>query len=199
MWWSDRISQPPQQEPVSLPEARSHLRVTGDDEDALIQSLIVAAREWCERFQQRAYVTQTRRLTIDRWPRIRTIHLPCPPLQSVERIAYTDADGEQHEMDAAGYMVDTDAEPGRIVLARGSGWPAGELRPASGVAIVYVAGYGAPEAVPQRVKQAILLLVGHWYEHREGVLTGSISKEIEFSVNALLAQDRVWYGSPEVW
>jgi len=199
MWWSDRICQPPQEEPVDLSEAKDHIRETGSDQDAVIESLITSAREWCEGFQQRAYVTQTRRLTLDRWPRGRTIYLPRPPLQSVERIVYTDADGTQYEVDANDYIVDTAAEPGRIVLARGVWWPSGGLRPAAGVEVVYVAGYGDADAVPKKAKQAILLLVGHWYEHREVVLTGTISKEIDFSVSSLLAQDRIWYGSPEVW
>ena len=198
MWWSDRICQPPQEEPVDLSEAKDHIRETGSDQDAVIESLITSAREWCEGFQQRAYVTQTRRLTLDRWPRGRTIYLPRPPLQSVERIVYTDADGTQYEVDANDYIVDTAAEPGRIVLARGVWWPSGGLRPAAGVEVVYVAGYGDADAVPKKAKQAILLLVGHWYEQREAVSAGSISKEIEFAVHSLLWQDRVFYGSPEV-
>lgn len=199
MWWSDRISEPPQEEPISLDEAKDHIRVIGEDEDLLIQSLITAAREWCEGFQQRAYVAQTRRLTLDRWPRGRTIHLPRPPLQSVTSIVYTDREGAQYTIETESYIVDTDAEPGRIVLAYGASWPSVALRPAAGVEITYVAGYGDASDVPQKVKQAMLLLVGHWYEHREAVLTGAMSKEIEFAVHSLLWQDRVFYGSPEVW
>lgn len=199
MNWAHTVLQPPQQEPVSLDEAKAHLRVTTTDEDAYIASLTTVAREWCEGFQQRAYITQTHKLTLDRWPRGCAIYLPRPPLQSVTSIVYTDSEGAQYTIEAESYIVDTDAEPGRIVLAYGASWPSVTLRPAAGVEITYVAGYGDASAVPQKAKQAILLLVGHFYEHREVVLTGGISKEIEFAVHSLLWQDRVFYGSPEVW
>ena len=45
--------------------------------------------------------------------------------------------------------------------------------------------------VPQKIKQAILLLVSHWYEYREPIHGGNISREIEFAVSALLGQDRI--------
>ena len=199
MRWAHTVMQPPALEPVSLDEAKAHLRVTSADEDAYIASLITAAREWCEGFQQRAYVTQTRKLVLDRFPGGCAIYLPRPPLQSVTSIVYTDSEGAQYTVDADSYIVDTDAEPGRIVLAYGASWPSVTLRPAAGVEITYVAGYGDASDVPQKVKQAMLLLVGHWYEQREAVLVGSISKEIEFAVHSLLWQDRVFYGSPEVW
>ncbi len=198
MRWAYTVVHPPATEPVSLDEAKAHLRVTTTDEDAYIASLITAAREWCEGFQQRAYITQAHKLTLDRWPCGRAIYLPRPPLQSVTSIVYTDSEGAQYTIEAKSYIVDTDAEPGRIVLAYGASWPSVTLRPAAGVEITYVAGYGDASDVPQKVKQAMLLLVGHWYEQREAVLAGSISKEIEFAVHSLLWQDRVFYGSPEV-
>ncbi len=198
MNWAHTVLQPPQQEPISPDEAKAHLRVTSADEDAYIASLITVAREWCEGFQQRAYITQTHKLTLDRFPCGRAIYLPRPPLQSVTSIVYTDSEGAQYTVDADRYIVDTVSEPGRIVLSYGASWPLVTLRPAAGVEITYVAGYGDAASVPQRAKQAILLLVGHWYEQREAVLAGSISKEIEFAVHSLLWQDRVHYGSPEV-
>jgi uncharacterized phiE125 gp8 family phage protein len=94
-------------------------------------------------------------------------------------------------MDTADYFVDDKSEPGRVALAYNKSWPTLSLRPTNAVVVQFTAGYGdAADDVPQRVKQAMLLLIGHWYEHREAVLTGSISKEIEFT-NSLLWLDRV--------
>lgn len=185
------LTQAPATEPVTLAEAKLHLRVEIADDDALITSLITAAREWCERFQGRAYVTQTWQLWLDAWPEGDEIRLPRPPLQSVTSVKYYGADGAEYVMPATDYLVDIKAEPGRIVLGYGKTWPSVTLRPAGAIVVEFVAGYGDASAVPQRVKQAILLLVGAWYQNREAVIVGSISKELEFTIHALLWQDRV--------
>lgn len=181
---------PPAMEPITPQEAKSHLRIDGNDDDMLISSLIAAAREYCETFQNRAYITQTWEMTLDSFPQM-PLKLPKPPLQSVDSIKYINQDGIETVFDAANYVVDTDSEPGRIALAPGVSWPNVTLKPIGGVKIRFTAGYGDASAVPKMVKQAILLLVGHWYENREAVLTESISKEIEFAVHALLWPNRV--------
>jgi uncharacterized phiE125 gp8 family phage protein len=60
----------------------------------------------------------------------------------------------------------------------------------NGVEIQVVVGYGAEDAVPQEYKQAILLLLGHWYENREQVTVGEVAREIPMGVEALLWLDR---------
>ncbi|MGD9644058.1 MAG: head-tail connector protein [Elusimicrobiales bacterium] len=182
---------PPTEEPVSLAEAKNHLRVDVADDDGLISALIAAAREYCEAFQNRAYVTQTWQLWLDAWPEGNEIRIPRPPLQAVNAIKYYGADGAEYTLAPADYLVDTQSEPGRLVLAPGRGWPSVTLRPASAVCVEFVAGYGAPNKVPQRVKQAILLLVGHWYDTREIAAVGRLVNEVPFTVNALLWQERV--------
>lgn len=182
---------PPASEPVTLGEAKSHVRVDTADDDALINGLIRAAREYCEDFQGRSYLEQTWQLWLDAWPEGNEIILPRPPLKSVTHVKYYGADGTEYTLPATDYIVDTVSEPGRIVLGYGKTWPSITLRLANAIVVEYVAGRAAVGEVPQRVKQAMQLLVGHWYEHREAVLTGSISKEIELSVHALLWPDRV--------
>lgn len=186
---------PPAKEPIPLDGpggAKEHLRVDGSDEDALISGLIVAAREHCEGVQNRSYVTQTLEIALHAWPAGRNIELPRPPLQQVDSVTYVDADGVQTVWDPANYLVDTRSYVGSLHLARGTSWPSVTLPPINGIVVRYVAGYGDAAKVPQKVKQAMLLLIGHWYEHREAVLTGTISKEIEFAVSALLDPDKVY-------
>lgn len=182
---------PPAAEPVSLPEAKAHLRVDITDDDALISALITAAREYCEGFQNRAYITQTWQLWLDSWPEGSEIRIPRPPLQAVNSVKYYGADNTEYVLPPADYIVDNKSEPGRIVLACGKSWPGVTLRPANAICVEFVAGYGAPADVPQRVKQAILLLVGHWYETREIAVVGHVTAEVPFTVNALLWQERV--------
>ena len=167
--------------------------VTNDDAllAGLIIGLIKAAREWCEGYQNRAYVTQTWKLILDEWPE-EYIRVPLPPLQVVSSVKYTDSAGIQTPWPAVERLVDIYSEPGRIVPAYGKSWPSVILQPAYGIEVEFVAGYGVAAAVPERVKQAMKLIVGHWYENREAVLIGTISKEIEFAVKALLSLDRIW-------
>lgn len=181
-------------EPISLAEAKSHLRVDTTDEDSDILAIIRAARVYCENFQNRTYITRTRELWLDAWPDKDRIDIPRPPLQSVTSVKYYGTDNTEYTMPPADYFVDTKNEPGRLVLTYGKSWPTTTLRPANGILITFAAGYGADGTfVPEDVKRAMRLLIGHWYENREAVLTGTktISKEIEFAVHALLWQDRV--------
>lgn len=186
---------PPAVEPVSLAEAKQHLRVDITDDDALITALITAAREYCEGFQNRAYITQVWQLWLDSWPDGSEIRIPKPPLQSVTSVKYYGADNTEYTLPPADYFVDTKSEPGRIVLAYERTWPSVTLRPANAVCIEFVAGYGDDAGkVPQKVRQAIYLLIGHWYENREAVRVAMQRGEtlpVPFGVDALLWQDRV--------
>lgn len=182
---------PPAVEPVSLPEAKAHLRVDTTDDDNLITALITAAREYCEGFQNRAYITQTWQLWLDAWPEGIEIRIPHPPLQAVNSVKYYGADNAEYVLPPSDYIVDTACEPGRIVLAYDKCWPSATLRPANAVCVEFVAGYGGADKVPQRVKQAMLLLISHWYDTREIAAVGHVTAEVPFTVNALLWQDRV--------
>lgn len=180
----------PAQEPISLDEALAHLRLEGDEyagEQSYVSALLVAARRWCEGFQNRAYVTQTWDLVLDRFPG-GAIRIPLPPLQSVAYVKYKDPSGSEQTLDPAGYTVDAAGEPGRIVPAYGCSWP--ETRDEIGaVTVRFTAGYGAPAAVPAEIKQAILLKVADLYEHRGG--DEGVDEKIQSAVEALLAPERI--------
>jgi uncharacterized phiE125 gp8 family phage protein len=134
---------PPALEPVHLVEAKAHLRITEADEDVLISALITAAREYCEGFQNRAYLTQTWELWLDNFPVRDYIKLPQPPLQSVDSIKYYSTDNTEYTMDQADYFVDPKNEPGKVGLAYGKRWPSITLRPFNAVCVQFVAGYPA--------------------------------------------------------
>jgi uncharacterized phiE125 gp8 family phage protein len=160
-------------------------------EDDLLNSLITAARQYVESFQNRALCTQTWELWLDAFPSKGYLQIPLPPLQSAT-IKYYDVDSVEATFGAGSYFVDIKNEPGWVVLQYGETWPSTTLRTANGVCITFVAGYGAAADVPKKVKQAMLLLIGHLYENREAVATsGAIPKEVPLAVDALLWQDRV--------
>jgi uncharacterized phiE125 gp8 family phage protein len=182
----------PATEPVSLAEAKTHLRVDHNADDAQIATLITAAREHCEKIAWRAFITQTLELSLSGWPRDNLIRLPMPPLVSVTSIVYYDEYNAAATMPNTDYIVVTDTEPGLITLARDKTWPTPTLRTVAPIRVRYVAGYGAAVNVPSRYRQAILLLVGHWYENREAVNIGNIVNTLPMAVDSLLLSDRGW-------
>lgn len=178
---------PPTVEPVSMLRAMKHLRVDdGDADTSYIDDLIRVARVYCEGRQSRAYMTQTLELSLDAFPIERYIELPKPPLQSVESITYTDETGTTSTFDKANYAVDSKSLIGKVVLMPGKSWPIFKPYPVNAVTIRYVAGATDTTLVDNRVAQAMLLLIGHWHENREAVITGTVSKELEFAVSSLL-------------
>ncbi|MDD4985870.1 MAG: head-tail connector protein [Dehalococcoidales bacterium] len=181
-----KLKTAPTTEPVSLTEAKLHCRVEVDTDDTLITALIKAAREYCEGFQRRAYITQTWELWLDKFPTT-PFDIPRPPLQSIDSINYYGTDDTEYEFEE--YYADVESTPGRLELNYLESWPSETLRDINGVCITFKAGYGAAAAVPQSIKQAILLLVGHWYENRESVSPTDL-KEIPAGVVSLLWMER---------
>ena len=186
------LKTPPAVEPVSTAEMRQQLRLDTNEEDELLSTLITAAREYCEGFQNRAYITQVWELTLDDFPRS-TIDLPKGSLQRVDVVAYRDAAGGTttltHNTD---YIYSVRGLLGRLMPAYGKSWPGFIRYPMDAVTIEFTCGYGdTAAAVPEKTRQAIKLLAAHWFMNREGVLVGSISKELEFAVSALLWMDRI--------
>lgn len=182
----------PAVEPVSLTEAKLHCRVDVSTDDDLITALVQAAREIAEDISRRALITQIWKLILDEFPDTDEIKIPLPPLQSVTSITYKDQDGNASTFSSDDYIVNTDSEPGKVVLAYGSSWPSTTLYPTGAVTIQFTAGFGdASTDVPEKYRQAMLLLIGHFYENREAIATtGAVPKEIPFGVEALLWLDR---------
>ena len=184
---------PPATEPITLDEAKEHLRVDVTDEDDYIEGLIRAARQYAETtFTHRAFIEQELRLTLNRWPVDRYLELPRPPLISVTSITYTDEDGTADTLTAGtDYLVDTAAN--RLVLRNGVYWPTVTLQESGAISIVYLAGYGDRASdVPEEIRHALKILVGHWYENREPVVIGSIVGNIPMSAEALLWPHRAF-------
>lgn len=184
----------PTDEPVSLEEAKTFLRVDHSDEDALISSMVTAAREYCEAFTKRHLVTRTVKGYADEWPVGRTLEMPRPFSNTTASPIvkyYVEGSTSATTLASSVYWVDNQREPGRIVLRETQTWPDASLRSANAVEVTAVTGYGSASDVPDGVKQAMKLLVGHWYMNREAVLTGTVSKNLELTVEALLSPHKV--------
>jgi len=174
---------PPAAEPVSLAEAKLHLRVDFDEDDALIQALISAARQAAEMLTQRQLVTARWRMVLDSFPGPslmgvpagqtftlpgHAILMPKSPLQSVVEIRYLDMAGVSQVMPSAHYTVDKACEPARITPVFGQIWPVA-LPQIGAVSVTFDAGYGSAADVPEGLKSWIKLRLGSLYAHREEV------------------------------
>jgi uncharacterized phiE125 gp8 family phage protein len=174
----------PAAEPISVAEAKVHLRVDVDEEDALIASLIVAARMLVEKTLARALLTQSWSLFLDTWPRSGMITLPIAPVQGVTVVRIYDKDDTPAEVDAANYAVDRLSEPARLVPTAAVTSPARRL---NSVEVAFNAGYGDDAGdVPEPIRQALRLLVAHWFEHREPVVLGDLPQDVPGTIASLL-------------
>ncbi len=189
------VHTPPATEPVTLDEAKLHCRVDVDADNNLILALITVARQYCETFTGRAFITQEINYDLPRWPRRRVIHLPRPPLIGVTSVTWWDREGNPQVLTAGtDYVVDVAPTFGRVLLPPDESWPNEPLYPVHPIRVDFEAGYGNAAAVPEYLKAAIKLCVGSWYENREAVLpAGHIGKELPLGAQALLWQERVFW------
>ncbi|ADW69009.1 head-tail connector protein [Granulicella tundricola] len=214
-----QLTIPPVVEPVSLAEAKAHLRVDFPDEDSLIAGFISAAREMSEQKMQRAIFNQTYVLSLDQFnygdwrstiPMARrnplnytalweatALRLPMPRLVSVTSITYVDTFGVTQTLDPSLYSVDKSSQPARIVPAPSGSWPTSDYYMPGSVKVTFVAGsYGDGIQVntcPASIKAAILLVLGHLYENREASTVASL-KILPLGVDALLSPYRFYGG-----
>lgn len=179
-------------EPISVADAKLHCRVDLVDDDLLIARWIKAARRYIERISNRALLTQTWELWQDAWPSGGLIELWRSPLASVTHVKYYDDADAESTLASSAYIVDAISEPGRVVLKTGETWPSTTLRAANGVVVKFVAGWTTADDVPEPIRQALFLMVANWNENREAALIGSVPREIAFSVEALLRNERVF-------
>jgi uncharacterized phiE125 gp8 family phage protein len=179
-----KLKTAPEVEPVTLAELKAQLRISDAGEDALLNTYIVAAREFFERSTNIVMVTQTWELHLDRFP-CGNFELPKPPLRQVNSVKYIDIAGAEQTVDVSVYQADNVSRPGRLLLRPGQTWPTPKLM-ANAVVIEFQAGYGNAASVPELLKNGIKLLCTHWYENRSTVNVGNIVNEMPFAVDAIV-------------
>ena len=175
-------------EPLSLGEAREHLRVDHFDDDGVISGCILAARQHIENVTGLALATSAWMMTLDAFPDTNeSILLFREPLQSVASVQYYNSAGTLTTWSSAEYEVDLYSTPPRLRVRDGYSWPSTK-DVLSAVQINFVTGYSNISTVPQPIMHAMRLLVGHFYENREA--TGAALSALPFAVDALLAPYR---------
>lgn len=187
-----------QNEPIDKTEAKLHMAIDDTTFDDLIEEYIKAARQYVEAETHRQLVTATYELIADRFAGSNNrIYLPFGQLQSVTSVKYIDTDGVEQTLDSSKYKVSDSREPGFIEPAYSESWPTARLE-ADAVRIRFVCGYGAPNTVPGEVKHVLLMLVAHFFEHREAVAMNASAQVVPMGVPTLLKQfnlgdEFTWY------
>lgn len=207
----------PTLEPLLLREVKDWLLGPEHDDHSLDGKLFLcmqAAREYLEgKYGLTGLLlsSQTWDLILDRFPASDQIRIPLYPLQEVSSLKYMDSDGVEATWAASNYTVDTDSEPGRIVLTYGNSWPSVTLAPMNPIKIRFVGGYdpagnlipSSPQGtarrkrLPHLLKIAMLMLVGHYFENPEATVNeaGAVSKSIALGVDWAIAN----YCRPECY
>jgi uncharacterized phiE125 gp8 family phage protein len=179
---------PPTSEPITLAEAKSHLRLEGAEDDAYVAALIKAARRHVEETCWRGLVTQTREAVLEGFP-YGPLELSGGNLGAVLSVAYVDAAGAQQTLRSDTYSADSVSAPGRLLLAYGQSWPSTRCQ-WDAVRVRYTVGW-AVDAVPEDIKQSLLLLVAQMYEHRVPEVAGVSMGKVAFAVDSLLSPYRL--------
>jgi uncharacterized phiE125 gp8 family phage protein len=187
-----RITTEPATEPITTATAKQHLLIASavTAHDTFIASLVTAARKYIEDRLNRSLITTEWELILDSFPYDKLcLSLPRSPIVSVDSVTYVDGSGDTQTWSSSNYVLSESREPARLSLDYSKMWPEVRFQP-DAVTIAFTAGYGTADDVPQPIKQAMLLLIGHWFEHRSEVDSGNL-KSIPMAVEALIDTYRV--------
>lgn len=176
----------PTVEPVTLAEAKAHLRLDSAADDVLVASLVTTSRLQIETALSLALVTQTWSYFIDALPRDGAVRLPLRPIQSIDAVRLHHDSGGTTSVAPDSFVLDGAASPARLVQ-RDATVVSAIPRRANAYEFSLIAGFGPLASdVPAPIRQALLLLVAHWYEHRDPAEIGADAARIPAAVSQLL-------------
>lgn len=182
----------PSDRPVTLDEAKSHLRVDIAADDTLITRLIDAVTDYIEGPNGLgiALISQEWKVAFDFFPRV--IEIPLWPVISIDQISYVDPDGTSQTVDS--FQSDVISSPARALPDYNTSWPQ-TRNVLNAVEVTFTAGFGTdspPESnVPDDIRAAILLILGHWYENREASIVGTAAVELPMGAESILNRYRI--------
>ena len=182
-----KVTTAPVNEPWTLAEVKSYLKIDDSNEDTMLSTLIKSARMVAESYLNQGLITQTITEKLDRLSNP-TIYLSVSPVLAVSSFQYANSENTTATFAATDYVVDTFSKPARLNLGYGKTWPTlyGNI---NDVTITYTVGYGTESsAVPFQIRQAILLMVADTYENRQDYV-----KRLPTASQYLLDQYRVQY------
>ncbi|MTH96648.1 head-tail connector protein [Roseibium sp. RKSG952] len=186
-----KLVTPPAQPVVTLDEAKAHCYVEHGEHDALITSLVAAATSHLDGWSGilgRCLVNQQWSVAFGGFPYDRYLRLPFPDVDPDSvTVSYFDSDNQEQVLPADRWHLAEMASGSRLMLAQMWFWPSVCDQP-DAVTVTFTAGYGALGSdVPDAIRHAILLLVGHFYENREAVTVGVTATDLPLGVDRLIS------------
>lgn len=181
----------PSVEPITLPEAKAHLNITGTSRDTYITSLITVTRRGIERYLKRALITQTWKVYYDCWHNC--MKIPFPVLQTVDSVIYKDSNGNDQTWATDQYWVVNTEDPGSIVRAYNVTFPQLQDGRPDAIEIEFTCGYGdAASDVPEEIRHAQKIWLTDLFEHRGEIVVANAAHRIPDHVKNLLHDHRIY-------
>lgn len=182
--------------PVSLTNVKSHLNVDHTNDDVYLETLMMSATGNAENILNRRLITQTWKAFLDEWPSEDYITLPFGKLQTVTSVKYKTQVAIETTVSSSDYIVDIDSDPGRVMLGSNKTWPSDDLYPSNPIYVQFTCGYGteADSSVPGPILNAILIMIGDAYAHRESIFVGRyVTRASEHIMNLLWPYRLGWF------
>ncbi len=182
---------------IDMDLAKEQVRIDPSltDQDQVLTLYIDAATAWVEDYTGRSLTTQTWQLSLCDFP-VRLWLPRAAPLASVTHVKYY-IGGVLTTLSSSVYTAPAFSEPSYLALVDGQVWPSVDTRD-DAVQIEYVTGATAVASVPVPLRQAVQLLVGHWFANREEVVTsGAVPKQLPMAVESLCAPYRLFDRIPQ--
>jgi len=190
-----QLLEAPAAAPVLLAEVKAQLRIEHPDDDLMIDRLIKTAVAYTDAKGAlgHAMITQKWGEWVNSVPP-QYVRLAMGPLIEVTAVQYYDIDGALQTDTLSNYEITGTDFTTRIGPKSGFNWPVTQDR-ADAIRIEYTAGYGATSAsVPETLRHAMMLLIGHWYDNRENTMMDELSN-IPYGFDMLVDMHRrAWYG-----
>ena len=184
-----KVVTPATSNPITLTEAKTHLKVDTTADDTFITNLIKSATSSAQEYTNRFFIATTIQQVGDKWEDIS--NLLKSPVASVTNIKYVDPSGSLQTLSTDVYFVDDVNKPARIGLKPNQSYPE-IIDRLNAVQVNYVVGLAAgPDEVDEGIRQALLLTIGNWYQNRQAVVTGTIATELPMNAKFLLDQYKI--------
>ncbi len=187
-----KVTVAPAVEPILVAEAKAYLKISVSTDDALIGTLITAARQEYERLSNTACVLQTIQEKFDAFPDATNsnpraiLKLTVSPVVAVTGITYLNGDGNSTTWNSGSYTADTYTKPARIEPKFDYSYPE-VYNEINAVTVTYTAGYADASAVPADIKKVLYLLIADAYENRQ-----DSSRRFSTASERLILQQRVF-------
>jgi uncharacterized phiE125 gp8 family phage protein len=178
-----RLVTAPSTEPLTYAEVKAYLRLNGDTEQTFVTSLITVARQYVESQIWRPLISQVWSMNFD-FSELNTqvYNINKTPIISVSSVTYYDANNTLQTLSASNYEYDIYGNPGRFRI---KSMPQIYDR-MNALQVNFTCGYADAASVPLPIKQAMYMLIGHYYENRQDVVTGTQVNKIDEASEHLL-------------